>query len=160
MRELGRKAGIELDYGVRTNWQPVNSQRVMMWARRYGQQEAYMSAMARRHFEEKKSASHRSTILEAVEEAGLDVAACEAFLDSDELVADVWKSYGDTIHKHHISAIPYFVFNSPLTDGGPFRNGRGKPAIEHGSGSQSSFLALFEQLFEEWALATDGAASL
>ena len=37
MREIGRLAGVRLDYGVRTNWQPVDSQRVMLWAARFGE---------------------------------------------------------------------------------------------------------------------------
>lgn len=146
MRELGRKCGIELDYNVQTNWQPVNSQRVMLWAHRFGLQEAYMTALARRHFEQQKSASHDTTILECVEEAGLDVDACRVFLASDELRADVWNSYGSTIHAKGIHAIPLFIFNSPATDGGPFRSGRGEPEVEHGSGSQARFLQIFERL--------------
>ena len=73
MRQLGRRVGIELDYNVQTNWQPIDSQRLMLWARRFGKAEAYMSALAQRHFEQRQSASHRTTILEAAEEAGLDV---------------------------------------------------------------------------------------
>jgi len=85
MRDLGRCAGIELDYNVQTNWQPVDSQRVMLWARQFGKQETYMAALARRHFEMRKSASHRTTILEAAKEAGLDEAAAKALLETDEL---------------------------------------------------------------------------
>jgi len=149
MRELGRRAGIELDYNVKTNWQPIDSQRLMIWARRFGKAEAYMSAMARRHFEERQSASHRSTILESAEEAGLDVEAARNFLDTDELKEEVWKSYGDTIHKKGIHSIPFFVFNSPLTSGGPFRTGTGKPVIHNGSGDEHQFLGVFEQLLRE-----------
>lgn len=149
MRELGRRAGIELDYNVQTNWQPIDSQRLMLWARRFGKAEVYMSALARRHFEERKSASHRATLLEAVDEAGMDVEVARKFLDTDELKADVWKSYGDTIHKKGIHAIPYFVFNSPLTEGGPFRNGTGKPIIVNGSGDPQQFLEVFERLLHE-----------
>jgi len=149
MRELGRRAGIELDYDVKTNWQPVDSQRLMLWARRFGRAEAYMSALARLHFEERTSASHRATLLAAAEEAGLDVSAVRSFLSTDELRAEVWKSYGDTIHKKGIHAIPYFVFNSPLTDGGPFRIGAGKPIIVQGSGDEQQFLGVFERLFRD-----------
>jgi len=146
MRELGRRCGIELDYHVQTNWQPVNSQRVMLWAHRFGLQEAYMSALARRHFEQQKSASHDATVLECAEEAGLDVNACRAFLATEELRAEVWKSYGSTIDEKGIHAIPLFIFNSPVTDGGPFRDGKGKPEMEHGSGSRDRFLQIFEHL--------------
>lgn len=149
MRELGRRAGIELDYNVQTNWQPIDSQRLMLWARRFGKAELYMSSMARRHFEERQSASHRATILAAAGEAGLDVDAAKKFLDTDELRDEVWKSYGDTIHKKGIHAIPYFVFNSPITDGGPFRSGTGKPVIVNGSGDQVQFLSVFEQLLRD-----------
>lgn len=149
MRQLGRRAQIELDYGVKTNWQPVDSQRLMLWARRFGKQERYMDALARRHFEQRKSASHRATLLEAAEESGLDAAAAAALLDSEELRKEVWDSYGDTIHGKGIHAIPLFVFNSPLTDGGPFRSGAGRPAIVHGSGDEDQFLEVFEKLLDD-----------
>jgi predicted DsbA family dithiol-disulfide isomerase len=146
MRTLAHTCGIEFDYNVQTNWQPVNSQRVMLWAHRFGLQEAYMSALAHRHFEQRKSASHDCTILECVEEVGLDVDACRTFLETDELRADVWNSYGSTIHEKGIHSIPLFIFNSPATDGGPFRNGKGRPEVEHGSGSKERFLQIFESL--------------
>lgn len=149
MRQLGRRVGIELDYNVQTNWQPIDSQRLMLWAKRFGRAEAYMASLAQRHFEQRQSASHRATILEAAEEAGLDVEAARNFLDSDELRAEVWTSYGDTIHKKGIHAIPYFVFNSPLTSGGPFRTGSGKPTIVNGSGDEQQFLGVFEQLYRD-----------
>lgn len=148
MRELGRRCGIELNYDVQTNWQPVNSQRVMLWAHRFGLQEAYMSSLARRHFEQQKSASHDTTILECAEEAGLDADDCRAFLATDELREDVWKSYGSTIHERGINSIPLFIFNSPATDGGPFRSGKGNPEMEHGSGNLHRFLEIFEKLLK------------
>lgn len=146
MRQLGRNCGIELDYLVQTNWQPVNSQRVMLWAHRFGLQEKYMSALGKRHFELRTSASHDATLLESVAEAGLDPEACKQFLETDELRASVWEAYGDTIHNKGIHSIPLFIFNSPATDGGPFRNGKGNPEMEHGSGNPSRFLEIFERL--------------
>ncbi|CAE8643195.1 unnamed protein product [Polarella glacialis] len=149
MRDLGRRAGIELDYGVQTNWQPVDSQRLMLWSGRFGRQEKFMSALAQRHFEQRKSASHRTTLMEVVEEIGLNVVEARQFLETDELVAEVWRSYGETIHDKGIHAIPFFVFNSPLTDGGPFRSGKGEPAIVKGSGDPPTFLRVFEQLLRD-----------
>jgi len=147
MRALGQRAGINLDYNVQTNWQPVDSQRVMLWAHQFGKAEAYMSSLARKHFEERTSASHRATLLAAVDEAGLDVAAAKAFLETDELRAEVWRSYGSTIYEKGIHSIPLFIFNSELTDGGPFRSGKGRPAgVVHGSGDEREFLELFDRL--------------
>lgn len=148
MHDLGQRAGIKLDYNVQTNWQPVDSQRVMLWARRFGLAEQYMSALSRRHFEERSSASHRATILEAANEAGLDVEACGKFLNTDELINDVWCSYGDTIRNKGIDSIPLFIFNSPLTDGGPFRSGDGDAEIVHGSADPATFLDAFERLLD------------
>lgn len=148
MRELGRRCGIEIDYEVQTNWQPVDSQRVMIWARRFGKQESYMSALAKRHFEQRQSASHRSTILDAAGEAGLDVVAADKFLQTDELRNQVWQSYASTIHEKKIHSIPLFVFNSEITDGGPFRSGKGKAVSVNGSGDAESFMQVFEKLFQ------------
>ena len=55
---------------------------------------------------------------------GLDRADAAAFLETDELVDEVWRSFGDTIHVKDIHAIPLFVFNVPVIDatGGPFRS--------------------------------------
>jgi len=159
MRELGRKVGIELDYNVQTQWQPVDSQRLMLWAHRFGKQEAYMSALGRRHFEERKSASHGSTLLEACAEAGLDVEAARALLASEELREEVWHSYGSTIREKGVHAIPLFIFNSPLTDGGPFRSGQGKPRTVHGSASRDEFLSLFERILSDMKAAGGGRGS-
>merc|ERR1712079_616553 len=61
-------------------------------------------------------------------------------------VADVWKSYGDTIRKHGIQMIPLFVFNGPLTNGGPFRDGSGSATIIQGSANPGEFLQALEEV--------------
>lgn len=84
MLECGRRAGVRLNYGVQTNWQPVDSQRLMLWAARQGKGEAFMDALGHMHFELVQSASHRSTLVSAAAQAGLDQDAVVAFLDTDE----------------------------------------------------------------------------
>lgn len=80
MLTLAQRAGIStLRYDVKTNWQPVNSQRMLLWATRQGKAEEYMKALGRKHFEEAKSASHTWTVLDAAEEAGLDRGEADAF---------------------------------------------------------------------------------
>ena len=93
-----------MDFNVQVQWQPVDSQRLLLWAGRFGKQEAYMSALGRRHFEERQSASHRSTLLEAAKEAGLDVEQAEAFLNTDGYWEHVWRSYHETIFDKKIEA--------------------------------------------------------
>jgi len=149
MAQLGLQAGINFNYNVLTQWQPVKSQRLLLWAGRYGLQEEFMTNLNHRHFEQKQSASITSTLLEAAAEVGLDVEAAAAFLKTDELVDVVWKSYGSTIARG-IHSIPLFVFNVPSTGavGGPFREGQGSkaPYTVHGSSSAEAFLQLFEQI--------------
>lgn len=152
----GKQAGLPaFDFNVRiNNAQPIDSQRMLMWAGRFGKQELYMSAVNKRHFHERKSAAMRSTVLEAAQEAGIDLREATAFLDTDELHSEVLRSYRSTIYEKGIHAIPLFVFNSPLTDGGPFRSGRGRAEIVHGSGSADQFLKVFERLFTSVAAKT------
>lgn len=145
----GREAGIEFDFSVRTHWQPIESQRLLRWAGRNGKQEDFMSSLNRRHFEQGAtgaSASERATLLSAAEEVGLDVDAARSFLETDELVADVWKSYGDTIHGKGIHSIPLFVFSMPQLGlvGGPLRPGPGTPFVLNGSMDCPTFLRTFE----------------
>ena len=92
-------------FGVLAQWQPVESQRLLLWAGRFGLQEEFMSALNKRHFEQRQSASARSTLRDAAREVGLDGAAAVAFLDSRELEDVVWKSYGQTIHEKKIHSV-------------------------------------------------------
>lgn len=152
---LGAAAGIKFRYDQKTNWQPLESQRMLLWAAKFGKAEEYMDALNKRHFEFGTSASDRSTVLDAAKEAGLDVDAANAFLDTKEGEDVVWKSYGDTIKKYGIHAIPYFVFSVPELGmvGGPFRAGQGKtptPWIVNGSMDSDRFLKIFSEVYNLW----------
>mmetsp|Transcript_35668 Transcript_35668/g.42996 ORF Transcript_35668/g.42996 Transcript_35668/m.42996 type:complete len:153 (-) Transcript_35668:496-954(-) len=149
MQVLGSRAGIKFDYQVQAQWQPVESQRLMLWAGRFGKQEEFMTALGHRHFEKKESASHRRTLLAAAEEVGLDVQLAQQFLNTDELVEHVWRSYGTTIREKGIHSIPLFVFNGPKTNGGPFRPGPGQAIVHSGSGDPHSFLQIFSKIWRE-----------
>lgn len=161
MKGLAERAGTTLDYGVYTQWQPVESQRLLLWAARTGKQEDFMSALSRMHFTEKKSASERATLLLAAEEAGLDPAETAAFLDTDELEAEVWASYGATVRDHGIHSIPVFIFHQDgpalVTEGGPFRCPPVPAAATHnGSGSPEQFYAILKSMMEDELDAQDG----
>lgn len=135
LSQLAAQAGIKMDYEVRVQWQPVDSQRLLLWAARFGKQEAFMSALARRHFEERKSASHRATLLEAAEEAGLGKEAeVLAFLETEELREQVWHSYKETIARG-VRSIPFFIFSH-----------QGLVYGVHGSSDFENFLRVFEQI--------------
>lgn len=152
MRAQGRAAGIEFDYSVLAQWQPVDSQRLLLWAGRFGKQEEFMSALNKRHFEQRQSASDRRTLLAAAEEVGLDATEADAFLDGDELADHVWQSYGDTIRLHKIHSIPLFAFSVPAIDaiGGPFRaSGADEAYVVRGSMDAEYFLELLETVLRD-----------
>ena len=151
MAAQGRAAGIAFDYNVLAQWQPVESQRLLLWAGRFGLQEEFISAMNKRHFEQAQSASDRATLMAAAEEVGLDTTAAAAFLASDELEDHVWHWYGATIKEKGIHSIPLFCFSVPALGavGGPFRNSSSaaaqqQPYIVRGSMDSDYFLELFE----------------
>ena len=156
LSSLARAAGISFRFDQKTDWQPVESQRLLLWAGRFGKAEQYMDALNYRHFQQGKSASDRATVLEAAKEAGLDVDAASAFLDTTELEDVVWRSYGDTIRKYGIHAIPFFVFSVPELGvvGGPFRRGEQgtepTPWIVNGSMDSDRFLEIFSQVYAAW----------
>mmetsp|Transcript_18014 Transcript_18014/g.56520 ORF Transcript_18014/g.56520 Transcript_18014/m.56520 type:complete len:176 (-) Transcript_18014:304-831(-) len=147
MYDLGRKVGITLDYNVQTNWQPVESQRAMKWAAQFGMQEEFVDALGHRHFENRQSASHRSTVLAAAQDVGLDSEALEAFLDTDELEAEVWASYASTVKDKGIHAIPFFVFGLPDVKSTFRPGGTSEPVIVRGSGNPETFCEVFETLW-------------
>ena len=151
LQHQGSEAGIKFNFNVNTHWQPVDSQRLLIWAGRFGLQEKFMTCLNERHFEQQTSASERPTLLAAAKEAGLDVDAATALLNTDELVDDVWESYGDTIHGRGIHSIPLFVFNVPQLGlvGGPFRRGgKGTPFVLNGSMDMPTFLKTFVSAYD------------
>lgn len=147
MLECGRRAGVELDYGVQTNWQPVDSQRLMLWASQFGKAEDFIEELGLMHFSQRKSASHTATLVEAATKAGLPRSEVEAFLRTNEGKDEVWQSYHDTIHKHDIRAIPLFVFG--LEDmGGPFRpTHSGQALVINGSADPPTFFRVLQTLY-------------
>lgn len=152
--KLGEAAGIKFDFNVHLNRQPIESQRLLLWAARFGKGEEFIAALSDRHFQrgsEGECATCRPTLLAAAAEAGLDVAAAEAFLDTNELFEEVWAKYGE-MPALGIRAIPLFCFSVPQAGllSGPFRS-ESKDieagAVMSGSGNKQQFLQLFEQIY-------------
>ena len=54
--------------------QPIESQRLQLWASRFGKTEVFMDELGKRHFENAASASARPTLLAAAAAAGLNPA--------------------------------------------------------------------------------------
>lgn len=148
LHELGMSVDIDFDFDVSFRWYPVDSQRTLLYASKFGAQEAFADAMARRHFTLGKASGDRETVLDAAEEVGLDPVEVKEMLEGDEFQDDVWQSYHDTTRKHRINSIPFFVFNGPYTEGGKFRqNGENSgERVVRGSGNVDQFLNVFERI--------------
>ena len=175
--ELGAAAGIGFDLDVVAQYQPIESQRLLLWAGRFGKQEEYMSALNRLHFERRSSASVRATVLAAAAAVELDVAEAEAFLRTDELEAEVWQACachadsnprkprpphhvlrappdGETIRSAGIRSIPLFALSVPSigAEGGPFRQaGAYEAYVVRGSSDAAHFLSLLELIARDAA---------
>ena len=145
LAQLGSSVDVPFDFDVQFEWHPVDSQRFLFYAGRSGKQEAFVTALAKRHFEGRQAAGARDTVLDAAADVGFDRSAAAAFLDGDEHRDDVWRSYAETVGKHGVHSIPFFVFNGPSTAGGTFRRGacQGEYAVR-GSASAQEFLTIFE----------------
>ena len=66
MKAAGKPLGIDFDYNCYINRQPIDSQRMLLYAARHGLQEQFMSCLNKRHFERGshgESASKRHTVL-------------------------------------------------------------------------------------------------
>ena len=158
---LGGQAGVKYKHGVEMVWQPVDSQRILLWAARFGKQEEIADEIGKLHFEEVESNADRETLLKAVAAVGLDVAAAEAFLDTDEMVDRIWWSYGATINYYGIKEIPCFVLNrhnSPGPFSGFYRPTDPAPYILYGATPAEDVMDALELIREEWE-ATDGQAA-
>lgn len=154
MAKLGEAAGVTFDFNAYIDRQPIESQRLLLWAGRFGKGEEFMTALSNRHFQQGsqgESASKRPTLLAAAQEAGLDAETVTAFLDSDELHDEVWRSYGEMPRKG-INAIPLFCFSVPEVNlwSGPFRDANADATV-NGSGDMAQFLYLFKQLYKHTA---------
>ena len=157
LTELAAEASIKLNKdgrGVEMRWQPIDAQRLLLWASRFGRMEHLAENMSKRHFEENESCADRENLINAVRDTpDLDVQAAQTFLSSDELVQDVWDSYGRMIRYWGIKEIPVFIFNRPQTPSVfslDFDERRMKrPYIAVGATDEAKVVEIFELIMAE-----------
>ena len=75
---------------------------------------------------------------------GMNVEDANAFLDTDEGEAAVWKSYGDLIKRYRIKEIPVFTFTTGLSPFDPkFKSGIDiQPYVVVGSSSVDLYVSI------------------
>lgn len=137
---------IHFNMDVDFQWEPIDSQRLLLWAQEHGKQETVAQTLFHLHFEQQQSLSWRSTLLAAARSAGLDEALCAAFLDGEYLRAEVLKGYNQHM-RCGIRWPPFLVINAPGSNGGPFRDGSRSCMVVRGS--SEAFAEAFERIWLE-----------
>ena len=153
LAELGKQAGINYKHGADMVWQPIDAQRLLLWAARYGKQEELADEISKLHFEEALSCADTENILAAVDKTpGLSIEEASEFLLTDELRDYVWKSYGEMIRYWGIKEIPTFVFNhldSPNAFDSDFQPDSPVPFIVVGATPVDKLCEIFDLLHKE-----------
>ena len=158
MDELGKLSSIDFNTAKEMRWHPVDSQRTILWAARFGLAEEFAEALSARHFSQGETNADVETILAAVGDVpGLDVDGAAAFLETDEFVDEVWQSYGRMIKHFGITEIPVFSFSrlgAPSPFDPTFTEGvDATPYIVVGSSSVDIFKDVFVYIHDEMLVA-------
>lgn len=108
---LGAAAGYTFHYGEGSRiWNTFDAHRLLHWAGQAGRQRELKKALFRAYFTAQQSVSDPSVLLGAVAEAGLDVEAARAILESDAEARAVrqreslWRQRG-------IQGVPAIIIN-------------------------------------------------
>lgn len=147
---------INFNMDVDFQWEPIDSQRLLLWAKEDGKQDIVAKTLFHLHFEQRQSLSWRSTLLTAAQAAGIDEADCASFLDGDYLRSEVLEGY-DQHMRCGIHWPPFFALNGPGSNGGPFRDGTRSCMVVRGSAK--AFAEAFEQIWSDSAAVISSTAS-
>lgn len=111
IKQHGAALGFTFNYGPESRiWNTFDAHRLLHWAEMEGHGLALKQALFKLNFTDQRSTSDHAALLDAVRDAGLDVARARDILASDEYAADVrqaeefWRAQG-------IQAVPSAIFN-------------------------------------------------
>jgi predicted DsbA family dithiol-disulfide isomerase len=126
--EAGEKAGLTFRHDL-MQWTPntIECHRLIWLAGREGKQDALVEGLFDAYFNKGRNIGDRTVMLDVAEAAGLDRAAAEGFLDSDEARAEVMREL-ETSRQSGISGVPTF-----LIDGEPLVSGAVPPDLLAGA---------------------------
>jgi predicted DsbA family dithiol-disulfide isomerase len=108
---IGKELGIDFKFdSITVQPNTLNAHRLMLHGAKHGREDEVAESLFRAFFQEGANLADRATLAVIGERAGLDRAALEAFLASDEdnetvLNADI------EARQAGISGVPYFIFN-------------------------------------------------
>jgi predicted DsbA family dithiol-disulfide isomerase len=116
-RNYSRVAGVGKDVGIdfafdNITVQPntVNAHRLMRYGAKHGREDEVAESLFRAYFQEGANLTDRAALAAIGERAGLDRAALEAYLASDEDRDTVLR--GDLeVRQSGVNGVPFFIFN-------------------------------------------------
>jgi predicted DsbA family dithiol-disulfide isomerase len=107
----GAALGFTFNYGPESRiWNTFDAHRLLHWAELEGKGLALKQALFKLNFTDQRSTSDHAALLDAVRDAGLNVALAGEILATDEFAAEVrhaeefWRGHG-------IQAVPSAIFN-------------------------------------------------
>ena len=92
----------------------VDAHRLIWLADQHGCQDAVVEGLFRAYFTEGKDIGNQQTLMEVVDEAGLDRQASDDMLNSDDGM-DVISSGREMSQRHHVDGVPFFIINNAIT---------------------------------------------
>lgn len=115
MQVTAASEGIQIVYeGFTSNTMPAH--RLITWAKASGKQDTLVTKIFEQYFGNGKAPCDTEMLAEAAAQAGLDKAEAEAFLESDDLKADVATEAERVKRSFGVSGVPFFVVHA---DGSP-----------------------------------------
>lgn len=109
--DMGAQAGFEFNFRdeMRTS-NTFDCHRLLLWAKDSGHQTDLKMAFFQAYFTDTKDVNDRSVILDAVAQAGLDVDAARAVLESDQYAAEV-RAEEERYQQLGIQSVPTYIVN-------------------------------------------------
>ena len=92
----------------------VDAHRLIWLADQHGCQDAVVEGLFRAYFTEGKDIGNQQTLMEVVDEAGLDRQASDDMLNSDDGMNAI-SSGREMSQRHHVDGVPFFIINNAIT---------------------------------------------
>ena len=111
IRGAGADDGIDFNFeGIARTPNTLNSHRLVRWAAGFGKETELVEALFQAYFFRGEDIGAEAVLLQAAESAGLDREAAAAFLETDDLLAEVSEEDRQA-RALGIDGVPCFIFN-------------------------------------------------
>ena len=108
---IGKEVGIDFAFdNITVQPNTLNAHRLMLYGAKHGREDEVVESLFRAYFQEGANLTDKAALAAAGERAGLDRAALEAYLASDEDREAVLRGDIDA-RQSGVSGVPFFIFN-------------------------------------------------